>query len=158
PPTIVLPLMTLPRLLRPELGLAGGPGEKSRTGRRHQATYSNSSKGASDMPTLSGFVNVPGVVIDFDPGPEQWTISSGADVRSGSTAVVSNQNQSTLDNFGIIDTGGGASAVDFESGSSGGLIINEHSGVIYASIDGIRFNGNGGTIENFGIIQGFSGG
>jgi hypothetical protein len=102
------------------------------------------------MPEQSSSETIPGVAITFDPGPEKWTIDSGVKVSSQlSSTVVSSTNQSTLDNFGSLYAENGA--VNFDHGSSSAFIINEKGGYMSGVTFGIRFDGNGMTIENFGI-------
>jgi hypothetical protein len=101
------------------------------------------------MPEQSISETIPGVAITFDPGPEKWTIDSGVKVSSQlSSTVISTTNQSTLDNFGYLYAENGA--VNFDHGSSGAFIINEKGGYMSGNTFGIRFDGNGMTIENFG--------
>jgi hypothetical protein len=107
--------------------------------------------------TLSGYnvattISVP--AINFDPGPEQWTIDQGA--IAGATGIFgdgvdSSSDQSTLDNKGVVFSTQ-SDGVDFNSSSSNGFIQNFSGAIISGSNDGILVNGNGETINNSGEI------
>jgi hypothetical protein len=104
-----------------------------------------------NMPDVSGNETTFGAVaIDFSPGPEQWMIDAGVTVEADNTnAVISNENQSTLVNFGSIYSNLN-NAVDFGNTSSSAFIINEKAALISGDVNAIIFDGNGATIQNFG--------
>jgi hypothetical protein len=103
-----------------------------------------------------------GIRINFGPA-EQWTINPGVIVGSSDNRAVSSaQNQSVLDNFGVLYDTSGEAAVVFTGNN--GLIKNESGATISGDFSGfltggtgVRLAGSGDTIQNFGNIDGLGG-
>ena len=103
----------------------------------------------------NSITNGPGISFNSD---EQITVDQG--IITGSTGVPSTDNGinsvlslSILDNSGIVFSSHRI-GVDFDFGSSSGLIQNFTSGTISGFEDGIVVNGDGETINNSGDVFG----
>ena len=103
----------------------------------------------------NSITNGPGISFNSD---EQITVDQG--IITGSTGVPSTDNGinsllglSILDNSGIVFSSHRI-GVDFDVGSSSGLIQNFTSGTISGFEDGIVVNGDGETINNSGDVFG----
>jgi hypothetical protein len=95
-----------------------------------------------------------GIGIEFDPGPEEWTINPGILVAStGTFGVRSIKTGSNLDNFGdVYSTTTDAVVFNGTSGS----IENELGATISGSTDGIYTDGDGLIVKNTGSVIGLS--